>query len=582
VRIRLGRIVAAGIAALGLALGAPLAAAQAAPGDLTFAACLGSLVGCPGVNPAGIADGAAGVAMSPDGKSVYLGAHFGGAVTHFTFDGAGNPSFESCIGNHMGCTVPSASGALDGARGVAVSPDGKQLYVAAWGGSTVSHFTLDAAGKPTFVGCIGNHMGCTVPSPADALDGVERVAVSADGKHLYAAAPYRPNPAPYGGKALSYFTLDAAGAPTFGGCVGTPSGCTHITSYPMALDGARDIAVSADGRNLYVASAAPMTDGNTVTHFTLDAAGKPTFERCIGNYVGCTLPNPANAVYGASSIALSRDGTRLYIGANNGIAYLTVDGAGVPTFAGCIADIAGCAKPTPTGLLFGSWGLELAPDGKQLYAAGYGSDVIAHFALDANGTPGLASCNGALAGCTPTTPARAVDGPFDLAVMPDGRRLYAAIYDGSVIDRFDIEPQPSPPAVPGPAPAAPDITAPMVSGYKLTRTAFAAAAKGASFVAAAVRKRPKVGTTVRFTLSEGATVTFRVEKRARGRKVRYKALKGSVARAAKQGRNSVRFNGRWRGRKLAPGRYRLVASARDAAGNVSKQPRRVAFRIVAR
>jgi hypothetical protein len=72
-----------------------------------------------------------------------------------------------------------------------------------------------------------------------------------------------------------------------------------------------------------------------------------------------------------------------------------------------------------------------------------------------------------------------------------------------------------------------------------------------------------------------------VEKRARGRKVRYKTLAGRAARTGKQGRNSARFSGRWRGHKLAPGRYRLVATARDAAGNVGK-PRRIAFRIVVR
>jgi DNA-binding beta-propeller fold protein YncE len=581
VRIRLGRVVVVGIATLALQLGAPLAAAQAAPGDLTFSACLGLLVGCPGVNPTGITDGAAGVAVSPDGRNLYLGAHFGGAVTHFTLDGAGTPTFESCFGNHAGCTVPSgASGALDAARGVAVSPDGKQLYVAAWGGNTVSHFTLDANGKPTFVGCIGNHAGCTATSPADALAGVERVVVSADGKHLYAAASYRTAPAPNGGQDISYFTVDATGAPTYVGCIGAPTGCTHIASYPAAVAGARDIALSADGRNLYVASTLGpgFSDSNTLAHFTLDAAGTPTFERCIGNQTGCTVPSAPDAFFASTSAALSRDGTRLYVGANNGIAYLTIDGAGVPTFAGCIADTTGCTRPAPTGLISAAYGMELAPDGKQLYVAGDGSDVIARFALDANGIPTFASCNGALAGCTPTSPAGAVDGPFDLAVTPDGRRLYAAIYNGALIDRFEIE-QAAPPAAPGPPTPTIDVTAPTISGFTLSRRTFAAASKGATFAAAAVKKRPKIGTTVRLRLSEKATLTFRIQKR--GRKGRYATLKGSVARAAKQGPNSVKFSGRWRGKPLAPARYRLVTTARDAAGNPSKA-KRIAFTIVRR
>jgi DNA-binding beta-propeller fold protein YncE len=583
--------VAVAFAAAALCLGPP-ASATATPGNLTFGSCLGLLVGCPGVNPSGITGEAAGIALSPDGRNLYLGA--GNTVTHFTFDASGNPSFESCIGNRSGCTVTSTTGVLVGARGLAVSPDGKQLYAAARNGDAVVHFTLDAAGTPTLAGCVGNQPGCTAPSVTDVLAGVERVAVSADGKHLYAAAPYRSLPAPTGGQAVSWFTLDAAGAPSFAGCTGARAGCTPVPSYTAALGGARDIALSADGRNMYVASTNGQVvgDGNTVTHFTLDAAGTPTFERCIGDQTGCTPTGVISAVLGASSIALNQDGTRLYVGANNGIASFTVDAAGVPTFAGCIADVFGCATPAPTGLLYQAWAIELAPDGKQLYAAGYGSDAIAHFTLDANGMPALASCNGTPAGCAATTPAGAADGPFDLAVTPDGRRLYAAIYDGSVIDRFDIE-QP-----PAPSPPVRDRTAPRLSGYALSRTTFAAASKGASIaVAAAKRQKPKVGTTIRFTLSEAAKVSFKIEKATGGRKVngrcvkhsrknrrakrctRYLALKGAATDAGVAGRNSAKFSGRWRGSKLAPGRYRLVATARDAAGNLAK-PKRVAFKIV--
>ncbi|MEN3280661.1 MAG: hypothetical protein V7607_1801 [Solirubrobacteraceae bacterium] len=589
----------AAAAALALQIGAlPLAAAEAAPGDLTFAACLGGLIGCPGINPSGVTDGAAGVALSPDGRSLYLGAHFGSAVTHFTFDAAGNPSFESCIGNHSGCTVPgAASGALNGARGVAVSSDGKQLYAAAYGGNAISHFTLDASGKPAFVGCVGNHAGCTAISATAALNGVSRVSLSADGKHLYAAAPYNTTPA---GRALSWFTLDAAGAPTFVGCFGAVTGCTAPAAYPPAVDGASDIALSADGRNMYVASTtgALFSDSNTVSHFTLDAAGTPTFERCIGNHPGCTIPTPADAVFAASSIAVSADGARLYVGANADLAYFTLDAAGVPTFASCIGGLSGCTATTPAGLLFGAFGIKLGADGKQLYVASYGTDAIAHFSLGSSGAPTLVSCVGDLTGCAPTSPAGAVDGPFDFAVTRDGRRLYAAIYNGGLVDRFDIEQPPVAPAGPATPGQVVDVTAPTLKDYTLSRATFAAVSKGASIAVAAAAKA-KVGTSIRYALSEAATMAFRVERASGGRKVkgkcvkpsstnrrgkrcrRYVALKGTVSHASGIGRNSLKFSGRWRGRKLAPARYALVATARDAAGNVSK-PQRVSFKIVAR
>ena len=80
---------------------------------------------------------------------------------------------------------------------------------------------------------------------------------------------------------------------------------------------------------------------------------------------------------------------------------------------------------------------------------------------------------------------------------------------------------------------------------------------------------------VRYTLSERAVVTFTVQRRAKGRWVR---LRGAVRQTGAAGANRLRVS-RWKGRRLKPGRYRLVAVARDLAGNQAP-PRRAAFRVV--
>ncbi len=100
-----------------------------------------------------------------------------------------------------------------------------------------------------------------------------------------------------------------------------------------------------------------------------------------------------------------------------------------------------------------------------------------------------------------------------------------------------------------------------------------------------------------YELSEAASANFTVERAAKGRKkgkkcvapnshnrhkkscTRYKRVKGSFSRSGKAGTNSFHFTGRLRGKKLSPGRYRLVMVATDAAGNKSK-PKRAKFRIV--
>lgn len=152
---------------------------------------------------------------------------------------------------------------------------------------------------------------------------------------------------------------------------------------------------------------------------------------------------------------------------------------------------------------------------------------------------------------------------------------------------------PAPVPVPGRPITAPDRTAPALTALKLTPARFRAAQRGASLAATAV------GTTVRFTLSEAASVRFTVERTTVGRRVgrscrrvtaqnrrrarctRYVAVKGSATRKAIKGATSVKFRGRLGGRRLAPGRYRLILRATDAAGNRSAV-RRAGFRIVRR
>jgi len=146
------------------------------------------------------------------------------------------------------------------------------------------------------------------------------------------------------------------------------------------------------------------------------------------------------------------------------------------------------------------------------------------------------------------------------------------------------QPPPPPPVVPDPV----DTTKPTIAGLSLEPKAFRAAAPGVK----------SGGTNVSFRLSEAATVRFTIERRARGRKagrkcvaprprnrgarscVRWLKVRGQIERTGVAGSNSFRFTGRLTGRKLAPGSYRVVSVATDAAGNPSAVARR-AFKVLA-
>jgi Divergent InlB B-repeat domain len=138
--------------------------------------------------------------------------------------------------------------------------------------------------------------------------------------------------------------------------------------------------------------------------------------------------------------------------------------------------------------------------------------------------------------------------------------------------------------------AEPDFVAPAIAAFRLSRTVFRAASSGPAIASL-------VGTRISLTLSEQATVTFRVARLAAGRRVggrcvaptarnrsrprceRSILLRGRIVRELASGTSRLRYRGRLRNKALAPGRYRLLVRARDAAGNLSSR-RRAAFTIV--
>jgi hypothetical protein len=127
----------------------------------------------------------------------------------------------------------------------------------------------------------------------------------------------------------------------------------------------------------------------------------------------------------------------------------------------------------------------------------------------------------------------------------------------------------------------PDTTAPVMASLTVSPGRFRAGRKA----------------VVKYTVSESARVRFRVLRRAGGRRVGGKCvrrtavnarrkpcdllMKGALLRAAAAGANGLTMKGRIGGRYLTPGRYYLVATAVDAAGNRSAKLRR-SFRITSR
>jgi DNA-binding beta-propeller fold protein YncE len=211
-------------------------------------------------------DGATDVDVSADGRFVYVTSFRGDAITAFSRDAATGALTElGCLAEHGkgGC---AAARGLDGAYDLALSRDNRHVYVASRFSRAVAILArrpdgrlVQGAGK---VGCIGEQGrdGCTATTRAS-LHGVRGVAVSPDGRNVYTGAfsasalsLFRRDPASGALRQL----------PGAQGCIAdrephkkllTP-GCTP----GRGLHQAWGIAIARDGKTLYTGSGG---DGNS-------------------------------------------------------------------------------------------------------------------------------------------------------------------------------------------------------------------------------------------------------------------------------------------------------------------------------
>jgi DNA-binding beta-propeller fold protein YncE len=533
------------------------AAAQAAPGDLKFEGCFTSqdTLGCldlpldPQVLPTD-------VATSPDGKSVYVTSYGSDTVLHYFRGPDGTLAYDGCVGNSgaEGCADLEGDPMTD-PTGVAVSPDGKSVYVVAADSRSILRFDrLAPDGQIVFAACLSDFG----PAPCDALGvgplrGATDVTVSPDGRSVYVTGS--------GNDTVSHFFRDGEGRISYDGCVGNRSGngCEDVPFEP--LDSPRSVAVSPDGKSVYVAS----VGSDSVSHFFRAPQGQITFDGCVtdSGTENCAV---AAGVAEASDVAVSPDGKSVYatgLGSNAVVHFTRLAPDGQIVRKGCLSGSAtdGCddlpGKPIDSPV-----DIAIAPDGTTAYVASLYRQVIARLALrPADGTPSFAGCVATTndSGCA--TVQSAV--PFaaqSLAISPDQRSLYAAVPTMNALARFSFE-QPgaggnggnggngtgSGQGGPGGTPA--DRVKPRVSGLR-----------------ASVRRRVP---TFRFRLSEAATVRVVVQ-----RAKRRVTVGRPLVRSARAGGNRLAFGKR----RLAAGSYRVRVIATDASGNRSAA-KTVRFRV---
>lgn len=241
-----------------------------------------------------LSDGDA-VAVSPDGKQVYVSTWSTGALVHLTRDTTtGALSFAECFanaatGNVSTCT-PIPTAALGYAPGLAVAPDDKTLVVGSAPG--VSNWTLESTtGIPSYSQCFGEG-GCTpTPPGGNALGGTYSVAFSPDNLNVYSMS--------FSKAALSTFARDSAGALTFTTCLAqtVAPNCAAVIADPYEFTSPYAVAVSPDGLDVYTVA---NSNHGSLLHFQRETPGGRTATGGGGGGGSGTGSPPADGATGAA------------------------------------------------------------------------------------------------------------------------------------------------------------------------------------------------------------------------------------------------------------------------------------------
>ena len=402
--------------------------------------------------------GSRAIAISPDGRNVYVASSKSDAIAIFSRNrrtGAlTQPSGKGGCVSERGADGCAKAVGLDGPNSVAVSANGKNVYVTSRASSSLTSFKRNPKTgaltqlPPAAAGC---YSSLPVPGCAGArgLLGADVVVVSGDGASVYAGAflgnavasfSRNQEPSREGSEAPVGVLSQAAGS---AGCIAQDGaeGCAAGTG----LGAVEGLAVSRDGSSVYTGSAL----SNAVATLTRDPESGVLSQ--AEGAVGClaaalTGCGTAREVEGANAVATSPGSDVVYVTSllSNSVTVFqpaTTRGglAQKEATAGCVVWLrsVGCgfgrALKAPEGLA-------VSPDGRSLYVTAFATGALDVF--DRNRETGSVAQKPGAAGCLARkseplcTRARALAGVSSVAVSPDNRFVYTTSFLSDAVDVF--------------------------------------------------------------------------------------------------------------------------------------------------
>jgi 6-phosphogluconolactonase (cycloisomerase 2 family) len=286
---------------------------------------------------------------------------------------------------------------------VALSPDGLHAYVTNPGADTLVVFKRDSdTGTLTFIDVQQNGVG-----GVDGLSGAFSGAVSPDGRSIYVASTRGQ---------VAVFSRDPST-----GLLSFVEAHSEGVGGVEGLDGAVQVAVSHDNKNVYVVG----EESGAVVVFSRDSdTGELSFVEVLRDGIGGVA-----GLDRVQAVTTSPDGKYVYTASNPGakddalVVFSRDAGTGALTFVKAHRDgIDGL-----DGLQGGSW-VDVSQDGRYIYVVGRIDDAVAIFGREPN--TGRLTFTGA-------HKADVGGKPHAAALSPDGKHLYVVTDQADTILAFE-------------------------------------------------------------------------------------------------------------------------------------------------
>jgi DNA-binding beta-propeller fold protein YncE len=507
-----------------------------------------------------------GVAVTPDGRYLYVANEGSKNVSAFSIGANG------LLGAVPGSPFETASNGQFGPFGLAVTPDGRNLYAPNYSANNVSAFSIGANGA----------LSAVPGSPFGAGELPFAVVVTPDGRDLYVTN--------VGSGNVSAFSVGANGALS-----AVPGSPFHASPTPEGAP-----AVTPDGAHLYV----PDPNFSTLSAFSIGANGA----------LSAVSGSPFSTGSGTYGVAVTPDSRDLYVANVGGVSAFSIGADGAPSVISGSPFSAGTnpleVAVTPDQGPAAAFSASAAPAGSASAFNGLAS-------ADPDGTvvrydwsfgDGTSAPNG---GPTPTH-IYATRGSYavTLTVTDDAGCSTARTFTGQTVScngsaAAQVSHQLTVPSGPPPIPQRPSSSSspPLLSALTVSPRTFGLAGRrvrGRCVASTPANRRHHrckraIKLRIAYQLNAPAHVSITIARQLPGRLAggrcvkptrknrkhrpctRSIALSGVITANGRPGANTVIFNGRIGGHNLTAGKYRLTAT--PSANGQTGSSRTVAFTI---